>query len=97
MNAGVYEVARRKLVVLLHLACVRMSSSRYGAEQPGEGYAAAAASVPQVMADLERCKPGTRLPERPGPDQDLVAARDARAALRPEGRPRTLRGAPSGK
>jgi hypothetical protein len=72
MNDELYEVARRKLVVLLHLARIRMSSSRHEAEQPGEGHAAAAASVPQVMADLERCKPETRLAERPEPDQDLA-------------------------
>jgi hypothetical protein len=56
MNAGVYEVARRKFVATFYLACIRMSSPRYGPEQPGEGHAAAAACVPQVMADLERCK-----------------------------------------
>lgn len=60
-----------------------MSSSRYGAEHSGEGYAAAAASVLQVMADLERCKPGTRLAERPEPDQDLVITGLLRRLWRP--------------
>lgn len=67
MNDEPYEVARRKLVAPLHLARIRMLSSCHGSgqEQPGEGHAAAAASVPQVMADLERCKPETRLADIP--------------------------------
>jgi streptomycin 6-kinase len=35
------------------------------------------------MADLERCKPRTRLPERPEPDQDLVITGLLRRLWRP--------------
>jgi hypothetical protein len=83
MNDEPYEVARRELVVVLHLARIRMSSPRHEAEQSGEGHAAAAASVPQVMADPGRCKPETRLAERPEPGQDLAITGPLRRPWRP--------------